>query len=65
MESMGFAHWLVVLVETFALLFVLVLVIAVLVVLVVWVHRPQPDAQLGIAQFPGDRALPLLVPASG
>jgi hypothetical protein len=37
MESMGFSHWLVVLVETFALLFVLVLIIAVLVVLVVWV----------------------------
>lgn len=37
MESTGFSHWLVVLVETFALLFVMLLVIAILVVAVVWV----------------------------
>ena len=37
MESTGFAHWLVVLVETFALLFVLLLVVVILVVMVVWV----------------------------
>jgi glutamate synthase domain-containing protein 2 len=37
MESTGFSHWLVVLVETFALLFVMLLVIAILVVMVVWV----------------------------
>lgn len=37
MDSMGFAHWLVVLVETCALLFLLLMIVAVLIVSVVWV----------------------------
>ena len=38
MASTGFSHWLVVLVETFVVLFLMLVVIAVLVVAVVMVH---------------------------
>ena len=52
MESTGFAHWLVVLVETFAALFVLLLVMAVVVIAVVWVVDRNQTANAVLRNFP-------------
>jgi len=52
MESTGFAHWLVVLVETFAALFVLLLVVAVVVIAAVWVVDRNQTANAVLRNFP-------------
>lgn len=52
MQSSGFAHWLVVLVETFAALFVLLLVLAVLVLAVVWVVDRNQAGNAVLRNFP-------------
>ena len=52
MQSMGFAHWLVVLVETFAALFLLLLAITVVVVAVVWVVDRNQTSNAVLRNFP-------------
>ncbi len=52
MQSTGFAHWLVVLVETFAALFVLLLVMAVVVAASVWVLDRNQTANAVLRNFP-------------
>ena len=52
MESTGFAHWLVVLVETFAALFLLLLAMAVVVVAAVWVVDRNQTANAVLRNFP-------------
>lgn len=52
MQTTGFAHWLVVLVETFAALFVLLLALAVVVTAVVWVVDRNQTANAVLRNFP-------------
>lgn len=52
MQSTGFARWLVVLVETFAALFVLLLVMAVVVAASVWVLDRNQTANAVLRNFP-------------
>src|SRR6185437_13664830 len=52
MQSTGFAHWLVVLVETFAALFVLLLAVAVVVIAAVWVVDRNQASNAVLRNFP-------------
>jgi glutamate synthase domain-containing protein 2 len=52
MEQTGFAHWLIVVVETFAALFLLLLVIAVLVVAVLWIVDRNQTHNSVLRNFP-------------
>jgi glutamate synthase domain-containing protein 2 len=52
MASTGFSHWLVVLVETFVVLFLMLVVIAVLVVAVVWVLDRNQTKNSVLRNFP-------------
>ncbi|MBD8871715.1 FMN-binding glutamate synthase family protein [Rhodanobacter sp. DHB23] len=52
MQSTGFSHWLVVLVETFAALFLLLLALTVVVVAVVWVVDRNQTANAVLRNFP-------------
>ena len=52
MQSTGFAHWLVVLVETFAALFLLLLAVAVVVVAAVWVVDRNQASNAVLRNFP-------------
>ncbi|WP_243047380.1 FMN-binding glutamate synthase family protein [Dyella sp. RRB7] len=52
MDSMGFAHWLVVVVETFAALFLLLLVLLVVVVMVVWLVDRNQTSNSVLRNFP-------------
>ena len=52
MQSSAFAHWLVVLVETFAALFLLLLAIGVMVVLVVWLVDRNQTSNSVLRNFP-------------
>lgn len=52
MDSMGFAHWLVVVVETFAALFLLFLALLVVVVLVVWLVDRNQTTNSVLRNFP-------------
>lgn len=52
MQATGFSHWLVVLVETFAAVFVLLLAVVVVLVLVTWVLDRQQTANSVLRNFP-------------
>ncbi|GAB3793200.1 FMN-binding glutamate synthase family protein [Dyella agri] len=52
MQSTGFAHWLVVLVETFAALFMLLLALAVVVIAAVWVVDRNQTSNAVLRNFP-------------
>ncbi len=52
MQTTGFSHWLVVLVETFAAAFVLLLAISVVWVLVTWVTDRKQTANSVLRNFP-------------
>jgi hypothetical protein len=52
METTGFAHWLVVLVETFSALFLLLLVLAVMVLLAMWVADRNQTGNAVLRNFP-------------
>ncbi|WP_266169458.1 FMN-binding glutamate synthase family protein [Dyella subtropica] len=52
METSAFAHWLVVLVETFAALFMVLLAVAVMVVLVLWLVDRNQTANSVLRNFP-------------
>jgi glutamate synthase domain-containing protein 2 len=52
MQSPGFSHWLVVLVQAFAVLFLLLLVVAVVVVAAVWVVDRNQTSNAVLRNFP-------------
>ena len=52
MESTGFAHWLIVMVETSAAFLLLLLALAVVVVLVTWVVDRHQTANSVLRNFP-------------
>lgn len=52
MQSTGFSHWLVVLVQTFAVLFLLLLAVAVVVVAAVWVLDRNQTGNAVLRNFP-------------
>ena len=52
MQSTGFSHWLVVLVQTFAALFLLLLAVAVVVVAAVWVVDRNQTGNAVLRNFP-------------
>ena len=52
MASDGFAHWLIVLIETLAAFFVLMLALAVVVVLAVWIADRYQTGNAVLRNFP-------------